>query len=182
MTDPVDEFWMPSVGSFADKPFKSATRGGADLSKVKKDGAADDAKADDDTKNAETPKGFDVLVGAFKTALGDVVKDVRASDRLTDSAVCLVADEGDMDIHLERLLKQHKQLADTTPRILELNPAHDLVKKLAKLAEDKAGKDPVLDDAAYLLLDQARIVEGESVPDAPAFARRMASVMARGLG
>jgi len=182
MTDPVDEFWIPSVGQYAEKPFKSATRGGADLSNVKKDGDADDAKADDKAKDEKTPKGFDILVGSFKTVLGDAVKDVRASDRLTDSAVCLVADEGDMDIHLERLLKQHQQMSEATPRILELNPGHDLVKKLAKLADDKTGKDPVLDDAAHLLLDQARIVEGEPVPDVPAFARRMASLMARGIG
>ncbi|MBB90609.1 MAG: molecular chaperone HtpG [Magnetovibrio sp.] len=186
MTDPVDEFWLSHVGAFQEKAFKSATRGGADLAKIAKakdadkDAAKDDAdKADDKTA---TP-GMDQLIAAFKVALGDKVKDVRPSERLTDSAVCLVADDGDMDINLERLLKQHKQLdgRNLSPRILELNPDHALVTKLAKLAEAKNAKDTALDDAAFLLLDQARILEGEPVIDAQAFSRRLSNLMAKGL-
>lgn len=186
MTDPVDEFWLSHVGAFQEKAFKSATRGGADLAKIakskdaEKDTAEDDADKGDD--KTATP-GMDQLIAAFKVALGDKVKDVRPSERLTDSAVCLVADDGDMDINLERLLKQHKQLdgRNLSPRILELNPDHALVTKLAKLAEDKNAKDPALDDAAFLLLDQARILEGEPVIDAQAFSRRLSNLMAKGL-
>jgi molecular chaperone HtpG len=186
MTDPVDEFWLSHVGTFQEKPFKSATRGGADLAKIakakdaEKDTAEDDAdKGDDKT----APPGMDQLIAAFKVALGDKVKDVRPSERLTDSAVCLVADDGDMDINLERLLKQHKQLdgRNLSPRILELNPDHALVTKLAKLAEAKNAKDTALDDAAFLLLDQARILEGEPVIDAQAFSKRLSNLMAKGL-
>ncbi|MEP0336841.1 MAG: molecular chaperone HtpG [Alphaproteobacteria bacterium] len=186
MTDPVDEFWLSHVGAFQEKAFKSATRGGADLAKIakakdaEKDTAEDDADKGDD--KTATP-GMDQLIAAFKVALGDKVKDVRPSERLTDSAVCLVADDGDMDINLERLLKQHKQLdgRNLSPRILELNPDHALVTKLAKLAEDKNAKDTALDDAAFLLLDQARILEGEPVIDAQAFSRRLSNLMAKGL-
>ena len=132
MTDPVDEFWLSHVGAFQEKAFKSATRGGADLAKIakakdaEKDTAEDDADKGDD--KTATP-GMDQLIAAFKVALGDKVKDVRPSERLTDSAVCLVADDGDMDINLERLLKQHKQLdgRNLSPRILELNPDHALI-------------------------------------------------------
>ncbi len=187
MTDPVDEFWLSHVGTFQEKPFKSATRGGADLAKIAK---GTDAK-DKDAAESETDKaddkpaapGMDQLIAAFKVALGDKVKDVRPSERLTDSAVCLVADDGDMDINLERLLKQHKQLdgRNLSPRILEINPDHALIGKLAKLAAEKNAKDPALDDAAFLLLDQARILEGEPVLDAAAFSKRLSKLMAGGL-
>ncbi|MCF3628460.1 molecular chaperone HtpG [Thalassospiraceae bacterium LMO-SO8] len=185
MTDPVDEFWLSHVGAFQEKPFKSATRGGADLAKIAKAKDAEKAADDDADKADDKPAapGMDQLIAAIKVALGDKVKDVRPSERLTDSAVCLVADDGDMDINLERLLKQHKQLdgRNLAPRILELNPDHALITKLAKLAQEKNAKDPALDDAAFLLLDQARILEGEPVIDAQAFAKRLSKLMAKGL-
>ncbi len=175
LTDPVDEFWVPTVGRFKDKPFKSAASAATDLGRIK---PAEDAPA---TAAAEPAAGLAALVAALKRALGDLVKDVRASERLTTSAVCLVAAEGDMDPYLERLLKQHRHLDPTaaTPRILEINPHHPLVRRLAAIAE--AGDDETLTDVAHLLLDQARIVEGEAVVDAPAFATRLASVLERGL-
>ncbi|MCH7692800.1 MAG: molecular chaperone HtpG [Proteobacteria bacterium] len=183
LTDPVDEFWVPALGSYRDKPFKSATRGGADLSKIT---AREDAKkAAKKAKKKKEPAAADVarLTAAFKAALGDAVKDVRASERLTDSPVCLVADEADVDMHLERLLKQHRQMdaGQVTPRILEVNPRHALIRRLADLARDGDGADGVLADAALLLLDQARIVEGEPIPDPAAFSRRLASMMEKGL-
>jgi molecular chaperone HtpG len=188
MTDPVDEFWLGNVGLFQEKPFKSATRGGADLAKIgkTKDTKDDDANKDGggDKDKAETSApGMDQLIAAFKVALGGKVKDVRPSERLTDSAVCLVADDGDLDMNLERLLKQHKQLGgqDLSPRILEINPDHALIGKLAALAKDKDAKDPALDDAAFMLLDQARILEGEPVLDPQAFSKRLSGLMAKGL-
>ena len=177
LADPVDEFWITAIGLYDDKMFKSATRGGADLEKV--DEADSDKK--DDTKDDKKASNIDPLVAAFKVALGEKVKDVRVSERLTDSAVCLVADEGDMDIHLERLLKQHKQLERSTPRVLELNPDHILIKNLNTMASKSEGIEASVEDAAWLLLDQARIVEGEKVADPVAFAKRLASVMERGL-
>jgi molecular chaperone HtpG len=178
LTDPVDEFWMPTVGRFQDKPFKSVTRGSADLARIAKpDGEAE--------KPPETAPGIDALVALFRLTLKEAVKDVRASERLTDSAVCLVADEGDMDIHLERMLKQHKQLAQSFKRVLEINPQHPLVKGLAKRVGDKdngeGGKNDDLAEAAWLLLDQARIVGGEPLPDPAAFSKRLSDVMRRAL-
>ncbi len=174
LTDPVDDFWVPMVGVFEGKPFKSVTRGGADLSKIK--GGEEGDKADD-TSDAELAP----LVAAIKLALGEQVKDVRTSGRLTDSAVCLVAGDGDMDIHLERILRAHRQLDTAAPRVLEINPKHALIKALgAAVRED--GKAALIEDAAHLLLDQARILEGEPVTDPADFARRMSKVMAAGLG
>ena len=174
LTDPVDEFWLPAIGTYKEKPFKSATRGGVELGKI---AAAD--KQDADAK-AEPPAKLSSLIAIFKLALGDVVKDVRSSARLTDSAVCLVADEGDMDMHLERLLKQHRQLDTAAKRILEINPNHRLIERLAA-SVGETGASEQLGEFAWLLLDQARIVEGEQLPDPPAFARRLALLLERGL-
>lgn len=169
LTDPVDEFAVPSLNEFQGKPFKSATRGGADLSKV---------EAPAEAPKPEAGEGMDALVAALKLALADQVKDVRASQRLTDSAVCLVADEGDTDLHLERLLKQHRRVDSSSKRILEVNPGHPLIRRLVARA---AAQDPALEDCAFLLLDQARIIEGEPLPDPAAFSRRLADALVRGL-
>jgi molecular chaperone HtpG len=174
LTDPIDEFWMPAIGKFKDHPLKSVTRGTADLAKIAGD-ATPEAKPDAASENTIAS-----LIALFKLSLGDAVKDVRSSDRLTDSAVCLVADEGDLDIHLERLLKQHRQLSAEAKRILEINPKHPLIARLGDLAGTDGAAD-ALADFAWLLLDQARILEGEALPDPPAFARRLSALLARGL-
>ena len=175
LTDPVDEFWIPSVGVYDGKPFKSVTRAGADLSTIK----ADDTAPDKAAPKAD-PKGLGTLIAVLKQTLGGAVKDVRSSDRLTTSAVCLVADDNDIDMRLERLLKQHKQLDQSFARILEINPDHALIRRLAEEAE-RDGAAGRLTDAAYLLLDQARLLEGESLPDPQAFARRLEEMIAKGL-
>ncbi|MCH9020558.1 MAG: molecular chaperone HtpG [Proteobacteria bacterium] len=175
LTDPVDEFWIPEIGGYKEKPFRSVTRGGIDLSEI-----AEEKKQGEDEEPAPE-SAIDNLIALFRLTLKDAVKDVRESKRLTDSAVCLVADEGDIDMHLERLLKQHQRLTQTTSRVLELNPRHPLIKTLAGLVSEK-GAAADLEDAAHLLLDQARIVEGETPPDHTAFARRLAAVMQKGLG
>ncbi|HVI51147.1 MAG TPA: molecular chaperone HtpG [Candidatus Sulfotelmatobacter sp.] len=174
LTDPIDEFWPSAVGSYQDKPFRSVSQGAADLSSIKGDAAAEDKpKAD-----AAPSDALAALIATFKLALGDQVKDVRASDRLTESAVCLVADEGDVGLHLERLLRQHQQAGSRPPRILELNPTHGLIRRLAGEALEPGAADK-LADTAFLLLDQARIVEGESLPDPVAFAKRLAAMLER---
>jgi molecular chaperone HtpG len=185
LTDPVDEFWIPAVAEYQGKGFKSVTRGGADLAKI-----AEPETAAADKPEDETTPGLDSLVAFIKLSLKDEVKDVRTSERLTDSAVCLVADEGDIDMHLERMLKQHRQLDHASKRILEINPGHPLIRCLAEqlkaTVSDGGGKTgngaaAPLEDAAWLLLDQARILEGEPLPDPGAFARRLAGLLQRGL-
>ena len=94
-----------------------------------------------------------------------------------------MAGEGDMDARLEKMLKQNRPSGglDMTARILEVNPDHSLIKGLAKRAKASDGKDNLISDAAHLLLDQARIAEGESVGDPQAFSRRLSTVMESGL-
>jgi len=172
LSDPVDEFWLQHIADFEGKEFKSVTRGTTDLDKIKGDQQADDDKGD-----ADSPALND-LIAAIKLELGESVKDVRPSKRLTDSPVCLIADDGDMDVNLERLLKQHGQLKDIMPRVLELNPDHRIVKKLAERAKgNEPASDALLKDAAHLLLDQARIADGEAPADPAEFVRRLSSVM-----
>jgi molecular chaperone HtpG len=173
LTDPIDEFWPSAVGTYQDKKLRSVAQGAADLSAVKSDD-----KAEEDTKPAADAAGLDALIAAAKLALGESVKDVRSSDRLTESPVCLIADEGDMGIHLERLLRQHQQGSGAAPRILELNPRHALIRSLAEKAkQDGAG----LSDSVWLLFDQARIMEGETPSDPQAFARRLSAALEKGL-
>ncbi len=177
MTDAVDEFWLPSYGAYEEKEFKSATRAGADLDRIAK--GADESETPEEEKSYDESK-VDALLAMFRVTLGEEVKDVRVSERLTDSAVCLVSDEGDMDLRIERMLRQHNQLQQSFKRILEVNPKHPLVASLAEsVGKDGAGSR--VEDAAWLLLDEARIVEGEQVPDPVAFSRRLNSVMAAGL-
>jgi molecular chaperone HtpG len=177
LTDPIDEFWISAVGRYKDKPFKSVTRGAADLSKI--------APAEGEAAKKDEPAGapeadIGALLALFRLSLQDQVKDVRASQRLTDSAVCLVADETDLDIHLERLLRQHKQLDQESKRILEINPDHALIKALAAEVP-KPGAADRLGDIARLLLDQARIAEGDKLPDPAAFARRLNAALVKAL-
>ena len=175
MSDPIDEFWINAIGEYQGKRLISATRGTIDLNKFE---ATDAAQADQPEAAAE--EGVNALIALLKLNLDERVKDVRASERLTESPVCLVADEGDVDMHLARLLKQHQQLDQTAARILEINPRHELIKVLAKAVSTEGAAD-TLADAAELLLEQALILEGEPLPDPAGFSRRLTGIMARGL-
>ncbi len=177
LSDPVDEFWIAQTTDFEGKKFASVTRGAADLDKIAEAEKPEDAKKDEATPDIAP------LVALFRLALGDDVKDVRASQRLAESAVCLVADDSDMDIHLERMLRQHKQLRAAAKRILELNPEHALIQALARKLREQGDNTAVqarVSEVAKLLFDQARIVEGDKLDDPSAFAKRLASTLAAG--
>lgn len=174
LSDPIDEFWVAAVGEHEGKPFRSVTRAGTDLAKLK---VTESASAEGDAPAADIAP----LIVQFRLALGDEVKDVRVSERLTESPVCLVADEGDLDLHIERLLKLHGQQNTSAPRILEVNASHPLIRALAERLKGAEAAD-LAADYARLLLDQARIVEGEPPPDPAAFSRRLADVLAKGVG
>lgn len=174
LTDGVDEFWVPAVGEYEGKSFKSVTRGGADLDAIKGDPKAEEKKLE------PAAAGIDNLIALMKLTLKDNIKDVRLSQRLTDSAVCLVADEGDMDMRLARLLQQHKRIDALVPRVLEINGSHPVIAALAKAVS--SGKGEAVADASWLLLDQARIQEGETLGDPTAFAKRLGEVLGKAFG
>ncbi len=169
-TDPVDSFWVRTAMGFDGKPFKSVTQGRADLDLI----AVKDAPAKSEVKESATVK----LIVAMKEALGDKVKDVRSSTRLTDSAVCLVAD-GELDRTLEKLLARQKDSGvNVSAPVLEINSGHPVIVALAAAA-DAGASSPEIADAAQLLLDQAHVLEGEPVSDPAGFSRRMANVLTR---
>ncbi len=179
MTDPVDQFWLPTAADYSDMPFRSITQGSADLDKFETENKKDDdadALAEEQTSESD----MDKLIAMIKLTLGDEVKDVRSSSRLTESPVCLVADEGDVDMHFEKLLRQHQQPVMGHKRVLEINPSHALTRALAELV-NREGASEALEDAAYLLFDQARILEGEALPDPASFSRRLAGLLAKTL-
>ncbi|HTC02010.1 MAG TPA: molecular chaperone HtpG [Xanthobacteraceae bacterium] len=171
LPDPVDSFWvMPGVG-FDGKPFKSVTQGAADLALIPRTDTAAAPPAD----VADAVKDFLVFV---KTTLGDAVAEVRASERLTDSAVCLVAPDSGPDRALERILAGAGRLNAASKPILEVNPRHDIVVALAKLGD---GERAFKEDAAHLLFDEARVLDGERPSDARLFSDRLGRVLGRGL-
>jgi molecular chaperone HtpG len=163
--DHVDSFWVNVVHQYKGKGLQSVT-------KAKLEEAPQAANED---KPASDAKETDALIAALKDALGEEVRDVRITHKLTESPVCLAINEGDMDIRMERFLVEQKQLPGTSAKILEINPGHAVIKKVAGMI----GSDGFA-DAAHLLLDQARIVEGEEVKNPAAFARRLTVLMGKG--
>ena len=172
LTDPVDSFWVTSGASFEGKAFKSVTQGAADLTLIPRI----DAKEEPPSQTDEAVTNF---VAFIKETLGEAVSDVRASDRLTDSRVCLVAPETGLDRQLEKLLAGAGRLKVTAKPILEINPRHAIVVALASLGEDDLA---FKQDAAHLLFDEARVLEGERPADARMFSDRLGRLLTRGLG
>jgi molecular chaperone HtpG len=172
LTDPVDALWTSLALGFEGKPLKSLSQGEVDFSLV----PMPEQAAESEPKPAAVDA--DAVVAAVKAALGERVSDVRASQRLTDSAACLVAKGGGFDRELERLLARHNRGAGSKP-ILELNMRHPIVQAVARAKE--AARDDEIADLSALLLDEATILDG-AVPDDPAaFAARVNRLVARGL-
>ena len=166
LTDPVDAFWTSAPLDFGGKPLKSLSQGDVDFALIP---LIDDQAADKDKPAADEA----ATIAAIKDALGDRVSDVRASQRLTTSASCLVAGGAGRDRALERLLAQQNRGAVTKP-ILEINLRHPLV---AAIAERKDAAR----DLSLLLLEQAQILDGELPEDPAAFATRLNELVLRGL-
>ncbi len=160
--DQVDAFWPERMGQFEEKPIRSITQGAADLSKIPLPAEAD------------APADVAKLVEALREALKAEVSDVRATDRLVDSPVVLAASAGGPDLQMQRLLKRAGRAFGASMPVLEINPRHTLIRRLAEL--------PELGDAAATLLDLARVQDGEPPRDPAAFARRMAAALAQSLG
>ena len=173
LTDPVDAFWAAMPLGFEGKPLKSLSQGDVDFSLVP---VLDEAASADD-KDKPAPVDTAAIIAAVKAALGERVSEVRASQRLTDSAACLVAEGRGPDRELARLLAQQNRGAGAKP-ILELNMRHPLIGLLAQAKTE--GREEEVADVAALLLDQAQILDGE-VPDDPAtFAARLNRLVVRG--
>ena len=172
LPDPVDSFWVMSGTGFDGKPFKSVTQGAADLALI----PLLDAKEAPAPELEDAVKKFLVFM---QETLGDAVAQVRASDRLTDSAVCLVAGDTGPDRALEKILAGAGRLTSAAKPILEVNPHHRLVIALAGLGGDER---TLREDAAHLLLDEARVLEGDRPADPRSFSERLARVLGKCAG
>ncbi len=164
LSDRVDEWLLGSLTEFDGKKLQSIAKGDLDLGKLESDTEKDiQKKIEKETKS---------LVKKIKTSLGDQVKDVRVTHRLTDSPACLVSDANDLSGNLARMLKAAGQTAPESKPILEINPGHKLVKRLeAETAET------VFNDLALVLFDQALLAEGGSLNDPASFVKRMNSLI-----
>jgi molecular chaperone HtpG len=169
LTDPIDEYLVASLHAYKGTSLKAVDRG--------------DAVAGDEQVGEEQKKQFEPLLQTLKEKLGEEVKDVRLSARLKESAAVLVADEGAMSAHLERLLQRMGRGDEVPPakRILELNPTHPAVQALLKLSEKHAA-DARLDAYGRLLYDEAVIAEGSRIKDPAGFARRVNELIAKVVG
>lgn len=164
LSDRVDEWLLGSLTEFDGKKLQSIAKGDLDLGKLESDTEKDIQK-----KIEEEAKS---LVEKIKTSLGEQVKDVRVTHRLTDSPACLVSDANDLSGNLARMLKAAGQTAPESKPILEINPGHKLVKRLeAETAE------AVFNDLALVLFDQALLAEGGSLNDPASFVKRMNSLI-----
>lgn len=165
LSDRVDEWLMSNLLEFDGKPLKSVAKGGLDLGDLE-----DEAEK---TAQKEAEDAMKPLVERIKTTLGERVKDVRVTHRLTDSPACLVTGEADMSANLERLLKAAGQAAPTVKPTLEINPTHALVTRL-----DGESDEDRFADWANLLFEQALLAEGGQLDDPASFVRRLNGLLA----
>ncbi len=164
LSDPVDEWLVSSLGQYKDKPLKSVAKGALEL---------DDFASDEDKKASEDKaKGLIGLTEKMQELLGEKVKSVRVSHRLTDSPACLVADETDLGGNLERILQAMGQSAPEAKPIMEINPDHPLIRQL----------DPAhtqLEDWTRVLFDQAALSEGAPLPEPAAYVQRVNQLLTK---
>jgi molecular chaperone HtpG len=160
LADSIDAFWPDRLDGFEGKHLKSVTQASADLD-----------------KDADQPD-ISPLLAALKKALGDEVADVRATGRLTDSAVVLAAGDRGPDLQMQRLLRRAGRAMLPTAPVLEINSRHALISALnAKLTDET-----LIAEAASTLLDLARVQEGDLPRDPAQFARRVTSLLGSSLG
>jgi molecular chaperone HtpG len=159
LTEPVDEWWLGHLEEFEGKKLISVAKGDLDLGAL-----ADEAEKKEAEKISEELKP---LIERIKTSLGERVKEVRVTHRLTDSPACLVVDENELSGNLERMLKAAGQKVPTSKPILEINPAHPLVEKL------KSAEEASFNDWSVLLFEQSMLAEGGQLEDPAGFVKRL---------
>jgi molecular chaperone HtpG len=173
LTDPVDEIWIQNVPKYGDFAFQSVGKGTVDL-------GTDEEKTQREKERTEKQEEYKTLLGAIQGKLGEFVKEVRLSSRLTSSASCLVSNANDMSPQMEQIMKSMNQPIPQNKRILELNPKHPLMEKLqAQFQADQ--NDAALDDYAYLLYGQALLAESSPLPDPAKFSKLLGDLMAKSI-
>jgi len=175
-TDGVDNFWVNTCNKYKDYEIKSATRSSIDLEKSNNEETNSEVK--DDNKNNE----YNELLGYFKQVLGNLVKEVRISKKLTSSIACLTVSDSGMDINMERLLMAQNRLPSSVAKVLELNPKHRIIEKINNdLTLGNTSNINTNDNEQLIMLifDQACIIEGQPLHDAAEFSKRINDILER---
>ncbi len=168
LTDPIDEFWTQTLTKYKDFAIKHISQADMDLSLKR-----DDVKADEGSLKKLT----DMMTELFK----DEVAKVTTTDKLTKSPASLTVENGQMSIHLERLMRNHQQqTAFASSRILEINPYHPLIIKMADSMDNK-DKEQEIKDISRILLDQAKIAEGEAITDSSFFSEKLSEYILKAM-
>ena len=166
LTDRVDEWLMSHLTEYKEKAFQNVAKGELDLSAIKTE------DSDSEEENKAEAMLDEKLVERLKKVLGDAVKDIRSSERLTDSPACLVVEEHDMSSNLARVLSQLGQDAPKPVRIMELNAEHPLIQRLEGETDEAR-----FADLAKVLFDQAMLAEGGQLEDPATFVHRLNKLM-----
>jgi molecular chaperone HtpG len=173
LTDPIDEMWVDAVGEYEGKQFQSIAKGQVDLD-------TDEEKKTAEAEREQQTKDFAELLSWMSTTLGESVKEVRLSSRLTTSPTCIVGDTNDMSPTLEKMYRAMGENMPQLKRILELNPTHPLVVGLRD-AHSKRADDETLAETAELLYGMALLSEGGELTDPSRFTRLLAAQLTRAL-
>ncbi len=168
LTDPIDEWVTSHLTEFEGKQLRSVMKGDLDIDELegKKDQSDSESEKQDDESKTETE-----LTKKIKEVLGEQVKEVRITRRLTTSPACLVSDMQDMGRHLQQILQASGQQLPEMKPILEINPTHPLVMMLEDRLDDKA-----FNDWSHILFDQALLSEGGKLEDPATFVKRLNAI------
>ncbi|MBV0899587.1 MAG: molecular chaperone HtpG [Wolbachia endosymbiont of Fragariocoptes setiger] len=167
--DPVDDFWTSVVNEYKNHTFKSVTRADVDLESFS-------SEENQSVEKDSLPEEVDSIIQYFTKVLRSSVKSVKASKKLTDSPVCLAVDEGAMDLRMERFLREQKQLSYRTPKVLEINTKHPIIKGIMK-SHAEGNDESTLEDMVNLLFYQACITEGEEIEDISRFTQKLNNIL-----
>jgi molecular chaperone HtpG len=164
LADHVDDFWVHAINQYKNKELKSVNAPDINLEEIKKTESTQDEKKDENAQNK--------LIGYIKEVLSSKIKEVKVSSKLVDSPACLAVPLGAMSIRMEKYLMDQKQLKTTSAKILEINPNHPILKKIASdITNDNTGEETK--DLVNIIYDQACIMEGQNIADPTAFMRRV---------
>ncbi|UWI83276.1 molecular chaperone HtpG [Wolbachia endosymbiont of Howardula sp.] len=175
--DPVDDFWTSVIRQYKHKEFKSVTRSGVDIEKFSLEKQNQNQSNIENNETILDNINSDPIIKYFTKVLGTLIKEVRVSKKLIDSPVCLTVDEGGIDLRMERFLREQKQLDYRTPKVLEINLKHIIVKNILN-AYNQNGENQILEDIIYLLFYQACIIEGEEIDSPHIFTNRLNNILA----
>ena len=164
MHERVDEWMMSHMQEFDGKSFQSVSKGELDLGDMK--------DKEEEKANKEIEKEYKDIIKRMKDSLGEKVKEVRVSHRLTTSPACLVVEEGDMNVSLQNMLKQAGHEVPNINPVLEINPTHPIIEKL----RDESDED-LFTDWSSIMFEQAMLSEGGQLDDPASYVNRMNSMM-----